>query len=480
MYLSIMRLHHYFLLWALGLFFVSCVTEDIDDNSEVVYAVDPQDSDIPYLQITTEEAIRNEPKIAATLKVIQNRKYTLTQPIGIEYRGSTSFRVSDKKSYGIETWDIAGNDAAISLLGYPEEEDFALVGHVFQASSNSIYDPSLIHHHLGYSLYRAMGRYASRSTFVELEVNSNYVGLYMLMEKLKRDKNRIDVSKLTPTDTDPSLITGGYILKIDKTAGGDAPQDMPLSYYENNWGDDALYQASNSFRSNYSNTGALLPYAAYGGKQSAETYFLYEYPASDEINPAQKNYIKTYIDQVDDAILNPGTGADPTYTALIDVDSFVDFFLITELSRNIDGYRLSTYLHKERDGKLKMGPVWDMNIAFETGGRIPQDAWVADYNQYVPNDLWTVHFWWPKLKSDPYFRARVKSRWNQLRQGVWGPSSLTAMVDEYAELLQNNGAVARNYAKWNGIPVNYSNQIQQLKAFLVQRSAWLDGEISGF
>jgi len=121
-----------------------------------------------------------------------------------------------------------------------------------------------------------------------------------------------------------------------------------------------------------------------------------------------------------------------------------------------------------------------MNIAFETGGRIPQDAWVADYNQYVPNDLWTVHFWWPKLKSDSYFRARVKSRWNQLRQSVWATSSLTAKVDEYAEYLQNNGAVARNYAKWNGIPVNYANQIQQLKGFLVQRSAWLDGEISGF
>jgi len=77
-----------------------------------------------------------------------------------------------------------------------------------------------------------MGRYASRSKFVELEINGNYLGVYVFMEKLKRDINRIDIEKLNPADSDPATITGGYILKIDKTTGGDLNIDQPLEYFE--------------------------------------------------------------------------------------------------------------------------------------------------------------------------------------------------------------------------------------------------------
>ena len=108
-----------------------------------------------------------------------------------------------------------------------------------------------MYHHFGYQLFRKMGRYASRSKFVELEINGEYQGIYMFMEKLKRDKNRINIKKLEPTDTDAESITGGYILKIDKTAGGDLNINQPLSYFQSNWDDDARYTENISFRSKY-------------------------------------------------------------------------------------------------------------------------------------------------------------------------------------------------------------------------------------
>ena len=137
------------------------------------------------------------------------------------------------------------------LLGFPEEEDWIFMGYVFRASYNTIFDPSLMYRYLGYKLYRSMVNCASRSRYMELEVNSFYKGVYVFMEKLKRNSNRIDVNKLKATDNEGEDLTGGYILKIDKTAGGDAAPNGPLGYYENNWDDDARYSEALGLRLQY-------------------------------------------------------------------------------------------------------------------------------------------------------------------------------------------------------------------------------------
>ena len=252
-------------------------------------------NDLPYLRVTTNETIQNEPKVPGVLTVFERNELTFNSTIGIEYRGSTSFRLSDKKSYGLETWDDQNNDVDASILGFPEEEDWILMGHVFRASSNTIFDPTLMHHYIGYGLYASMGRYASRSKYVELEVNDTYQGIYVFMEKLKRDNERIDIEKLSPTENSLPEITGGYILKIDKTAGGDVAPNQPLEYYNDNWADDARYSSEISFRSDYDINGNILSIAPfdppYHANQYLETYFLYEYPKSEEITADQKNYI---------------------------------------------------------------------------------------------------------------------------------------------------------------------------------------------
>ena len=393
--------------------------------------------------------------------------------------------MSDKKSYGLETWDDQNNDVDASILGFPEEEDWILMGHVFRASSNTIFDPTLMHHYIGYGLYASMGRYASRSKYVELEVNDTYQGIYVFMEKLKRDNERIDIEKLSPTENSLPEITGGYILKIDKTAGGDVAPNQPLEYYNDNWADDARYSSEISFRSDYDINGNILSIAPfdppYHANQYLETYFLYEYPKSEEITADQKNYIKSYVRDFETALLEDDFSSENrTYTQYIDLDSFVDFFIINEITGNVDGYRLSTYLHKDRGEKLKMGPIWDLNIGYNRQDRVPVTDWIANYNTYVSQDPWMVPFWWPRLLQDPIFRQKLKQRWQGLRQNEFSTLRVLDRVQSTADYLIENGAIERNYQRWSGIFVDYMESVNGLKAYLENRLLWIDQQVAQY
>ena len=470
------------------LLFIHCAKDNGDSpesEKPVVFAVETNGSQLPYMMVETSKTIINEPKVAANLRVFLNKSLAYETPIGIEYRGSTSYRMSDKKSYGIETWDAGGLDAPYAFLNYPEEEDYIFMGHVFRASQNTIFDPSLMHHYIGHEMYRSMGRYASRTQWIDLEINGVYMGVYQFMEKLKRDKNRIDIEKLTPLDTEATAITGGYIIKIDKTAGGENGIGQPLEYFDNNWGDDALYTAANSWRSQYDIFKQPInfsPYRApYHPDQYLETYFLYEYPKANEITNAQKEYIQGYINDFETALINDDFTTDTrTYTDYIDLDSFVDFFIINEITGNVDGYRLSTYMHKQRGEKLKMGPIWDLNIGYAKQGRVPVTDWIANYNVHVSQDVWMVPFWWPRLLEDPVFKQALKSRWTTLRAKTFSDASVMGRVEQTATYLKDNGAVDRNYNKWTGITVDYDGEVSILKNYLKNRLKWMDQTIGGF
>jgi hypothetical protein len=303
------------------------------------------------------------------------------------------------------------------------------------------------------------------------------------MEKIKRGKNRVDISDLNPTSTNTS---GGYIIQIDKSPIGPSAIGKPLSYFDNNWQDDATYTAQNSFRSKYDINGKLLTSSPFGPPYHPnlylETYFNYDYPKETDITAVQKAYIQNYMDQFETALASETFSNDTrNYTNFIDESSFVDYFLLNELFRNVDAFRLSTYIHKNKDGKLAMGPIWDLNIGFDEGGRIPMTQWVINYNKIVTSDAWLMPFWWPKLLSDPKFKSQVKTRWIALRSNELATTKLHSIVDNAASYLKTNGAISRNYATWDqGLNINYDQSIINLKNFLRDRSTWMDGEIAKF
>ena len=137
-----------------------------------------------------------------------------------------------KKSYGFETWDSDGDDLDVTINGLPQEEDWILYG--------PYSDKTFFRNKLAYDLASKIGEYASRGFFAELEINENYLGLYILMEKIKRDEVRLNISNLQPDENEGADLTGGYILKIDKTSGDSDNED---------WGGMEEYNEFLGFRS---------------------------------------------------------------------------------------------------------------------------------------------------------------------------------------------------------------------------------------
>jgi hypothetical protein len=221
----------------------------------------------------------------------------------------------------------------------------------------------------------------------------------------------------------------------------------------------------------------------YHDKQYLETYFLHEHPKPRDLNGDQRLYIEGYIRDFETALLTDDlSGTSRTYTDYVDLESFADFFIMNELAGNVDAYRISTFLHKPRGEKLRLGPIWDLNIGFGRQGRVPWDDWIANYNDHISADAWMVPFWWDRLLADPIFRDLVKARWTSYRSGPLSNSTIFSLVDDTEGRLVSSGAISRNYEKWraDNATVDYGNEVDFLRFYLDERLKWMDSEIQSW
>ena len=444
-----------------GFFLAVSCSEDSDLKGQAdPDGEEPQNSVIkalPQIEIVVNSTIPDEPKIRSSMTITEDDKVTYEGIAGIEIRGASS-QMFDKKSYGLETWDSNNEDIDVSLLGMPEEEDWVLYG--------PYSDKSLIRNKLIYDLARDMGRYASRTRFVELTINENYKGVYVFMEKLKRDKERIDIEKLKSDENSGEDLTGGYILKIDKIAGSNVGEG---------------YNNQNSFASKVPPSNS----------PNSIIRFLYEYPDAEDISEAQKDYIQEYIYGFE-AALSSENFKDPNlgYAPYIDVSSFVDFFILNEIANNVDGFRLSTFMHKDMNGKLKMGPIWDFNLGFGNANYCEggdTDVWAYKFNERCPGDFWLVPFWWERLLEDPRFVQELKDRWNQVRGNELSDQAILSRLDAYNTELVEGNAINENFSQWRilgqwiwpneYVGNSYSDERTYLQEWVTTRLSWLDGAI---
>ena len=420
-------------------------------------------SNLPIIKINTMgNSIVDEPKVMANMQIIDNGAgirnyitdtvYTYDGNIGIEVRGSSS-QTFPKKSFGFETWDSAGVEIDTAILGFPKESDWIL---------NANYtDKSFLRNVTSYHLFNQMGRYASRTKYVEVFINNVYAGLYVFMEKVKRDNNRVDISKLTPLDTSAVDITGGYILKVDKSTGSGGIGGFNSAFPPVNNG--------------------------------TTPEILYDYPDDGTITPQQANYIVAFVDSFEQALHGPQF-TDPIngYYKYINDSSFIDFFLINELSKNVDGYRISSYLYKEKitkGNRLNAGPVWDYDIAFGNadycGGQY-QTGWSYTFN--CVSTGFQVPFWWARLLNDPIYANKLKCRYTQLRSTIFTTAYINNFIDSVASYLQESQD--RNFQQWpilgtyvwpnpSPIPTTYAGEITKLKNWISTRLFWLDLNLPG-
>ncbi len=423
-------------------------------------------STLPILEVRTKDRIEPETGFApdADLYIYQqanggpnrlsDQPAQTVSKIYIRTRGASSLGYP-KKNFGFEIRDsLTQAEKEVSIFGFPAHEDWALHG--------PYADKSLIRNALAYSLARTFTPWAPRHQFCEFVLNSSYRGVYLFTERVKRDPNRVDISRLRPTDLDRDDITGGYMLEI-----GDDPQTE-----------------FSSFNSNYSQAPSTF----------VKTQYQLDYPEFTQLGAGQFSYIQNYVRSVEDLIAqanytDPQTG----YANRVNVSSWVDFAVIQELSGNFDAYRRSTWVVKDRDdngGRFAAGPAWDFDIAF--GGDsvclgYSVEGWVSQSNGPAC-DFKTLPFFVQRFWSDPMFRARFRDRWEGLRQNQLSDAEIFGTLDSLVSVVRP--AQPNDQARWNHIGMiigmnayagpTYQAEVDYLRNWLRRRLAWIDAEVRTF
>lgn len=400
------------------------------------------DSNLPIVVIETDNhvTIPDEPKVLATMKIIwhqdgsRNYLSDINNPeflnydgrIGIEIRGSSSQMLS-KKPYGLETLqsdDVTNNN--VSILGMPKENDWVL---------NSLaFDQTGMRDVISYELSEKLGQYTPRRVYCEVVINDDYKGLYVFMEKIKADDNRVNIDK-----------DGGYITKADRADNGD-PAAWTMPCYGGGW---------------------------WGG---SSTTFVHHYPKPEDITTEQHNYIKNVFFNLADQSHSHNVSIENGIPSIIDVSTFVDFMILGEFSSNVDVYELSTFFHKDNRGKLRAGPIWDYNLTYghdEFGSRSRYDVWQFD------NDDNNGPKFWKDLFDTDEFRCYFAKRWFEVTAegNPLDYNEISNRMDEIDVLITE--AVGRDNQRWHKMQ-QHTSEIQSMKTWIQQRINWLNQDIGSY
>lgn len=422
-------------------------------------------SNLPIVVLDTYNVdIPDEPKIDGTMGIIyngDNQMNYMSNPfnefygqIAIEKRGSSS-NTFPMKSYGLETRGPDSVNYNVSLFDWPSDNDWILYA--------PYTDKSLMRNVLTYDLGRQMGQYAPRTKLCEVILNGSYIGVYVLMERIKINPGRVNVDQLNYSDTLDNQLTGGYIIKVDKTTSGGVIA----------W---------------------TSPYTAQAPSNGPLYYQMHD-PELSALHPDQFNYIKTYVNNWETALksvnfANPQIG----FRAYSDELSFIDFFIMNELSKNVDGYRISTFLHKKRvseGGKIHAGPLWDFNLGWGNanycqGGQT--SGWEINFNSVCQGNGANMNpFWLNRMLQDTVFANNLKCRWSDLRTSILSDEHLMNYIDSLGIILEE--PAQRNYDRWpilgvyvwpnNYIGNTYQEELTYMKNWILARAAWMDANMFG-
>jgi hypothetical protein len=371
------------------------------------------------------QTIPDEPKIDCVLRVVDGWGRTDWEgPAGVELHGRSSISFP-KPQYSVELRDEAGEPVDADLLGMGGESDWILNG--------AWVDRALFRSKLAYDLFQAFepSDYAPESEYCTLTLDGNWVGIYLLTERVKRDRSRIAI------EADVDATGESFVLKLDD-GGGIAANTL-----------------------------------GYG------TWKLV-YPTNDEATLAQVAGIQGYLAGWESAVVSADPGDPKTGVATwIDVDSFIDFVLLEEAVKNNDAYFLSVYIWKDRGGLLHFTP-WDMDL---TLGQ-------PSYNKNELSSEWILYR--PPFISTvaviPEVRERLAARWRELRAGVLATDAVLARIDGYEAVMGD--AIDSNFDVWpieevdfGGYlyPVSsYEEELEKVTTWIPERLTWVDDHIDTY
>ncbi len=340
--------------------------------------------------------------------------------LDIRGRGNSTWTLFDKKPYRVRL------GSAAALLGMPSNRHWVLLANHG--------DRSLLRNETIFELSRRVGMaWTPRSRFVEVFLNGNYLGNYELAEHIRTGSNRVNIASLGASDNAAPAVTGGYLLEVDWPS------------------------ADTTFTTSRCNLPVRIDTP--------------EAPTTQ-----QRAWIQAYMESVETA-LNAPDFADPAtgYASLLNVDTFVDWYLINELSMNRDSFRASTWFYKDRNAKLAIGPVWDYDLALGNNILISADPGAPTVMSALGGTCW-----YRRLLADPVFVQKVRNRWQFLRATQL--ASLPDFVDAQAALLAQSQA--NNFARWPildkaafpvvVVPNGADGEVEYLRWWLQRRIEWLD------
>lgn len=393
---------------------------------------------------------------------------TLVTRGGYRERGQSSAG-AEKSPYKVEFWDENDHDLDLPVLGMPADSDWAMIG--------EYYDKSQIQNGLIYGLGGELGLATVRVRYAELYINfdggpleeSDYFGLYALTETIKNQKNRLNLKQLTPEITGEAEVSGGYIFKFDQAALDSGEAEIICT------GSEPLVRGAYNPDANcFNDLGIVDP----------------EVP-----NDQQFNYLAGFVQGFHDAIHQTPLG---DYSQFIDIDSFIDFMIVTELSAHVDAYVRSSHFFKERGEPIHAGPLWDFNLGMASTNA-KADGWRFETQLTGRgNDDWFY-----QLGQDPAFMQRFAARWRELRGGIMSDTALIARVEALAAPLTNAGE--RDFVRWPSTggtfgggaggfggmggaaetptevdtpPPTWRDQVDKLITWIPTRTAWIDSAVA--
>ena len=420
----------------------------------------PDSTNLPLVIIQTNgDDIVDEPKINTDFKIINNGPGLLNHPTdpaneyngiaGVEIRGAYSSTLP-QKPFGVETRDLLGENNNVSIFDMPIENDWILL-----ANYN---DKTFLRNILAFDLFTKMGHYAPRTQLCEVVINDIYNGIYVFTEKIKKDDGRVDIAKLDLDDNLGDSLTGGYIFRVD--------------YWD--WDD--------SWLSNYNNPN--FPNDA--------VRYVYNYPDPEDISNPQKTYIQNLVSDFEDALWGANFN-DPIlgYRPYINTRSFIDYFIVNEFARNVDGFKKSRNFHKDKDSKdslIHAGPVWDFDWAYKDhdSGMLNGSGWRHDYSG--PTDV-KPPGWYIRLLQDSSFADELSCRYFNLRNTILDTANLFHFIDSLAGVV--DAAQERHFVRWpilgvnvgtpeiGAQPLTYAEELIKFKSWISDRLNWLDINMPG-
>lgn len=386
---------------------------DNGHGKTVEYKVDIKYSGLPVLFIETAGHAAIPSKHYDWLA---DTRLTLYKPDwSIDYEGTSGIRGRGNSTWGYPKKPYALKlDSKAEILGMPKHKRWVLLANWL--------DRTLLRNHVAFKISTLTDlAYTPRGQFVEVYLNGNHNGCYLLCEHIKVDKNRVNVDELEDDMTD-----SGYIMELD-------------SYFDE----------VNKFRSAYYD----LPY-------------MFKDP--DEVNEAQFAFIENYVNNMEESLIDDARFATREYADYIDIDSFIDFWFVQELTGNPETkHPKSTYMHKNTGGKLTMGPVWDF-----------------DWETFTPKNQFRTadKIYYERLFQDPVFKARAKERWERLLPSF---REIPQFIQEEADRIRNSESM--NHIMWpvtsnvnKDIDLSFEDAVAKMKKSYSDKLEWMNDSISSW